>query len=466
MKTQMRPLIRFAFTVAVAVGAIMVPSAASAQPPTPPVRSPDGACEVKPAPGITQSMADHINTLEQLYRQAGDKAQLSWLLLPALHFRESNFTQRNPDNGQGIFQLYSLVKAQNLHFPPGQVTDTDFVNQAVMALKELDHKSRDYRTDGLSNPDFLTAAWAYFGYNGRAQAYYDQADKLGFKFPFEGSPYVYANFDPAHTGVLYAIKTDGGRLSGDRPENRVGAFTIYYQLVKQCAPNTVPDSAFKTDPVGNVTDPFAGQRVLPSPGSEGGVPFPWYALLATATGVGLIVLTISRWGRKHPAPIRVAWAAGLVLVPVTIHLDDVTIYYLGESETPIFWLYSGVALVLSVVLTVGFLRGQSQRWCDHPHYWRQRSRSSDRTESLASAAVAMICDVVAYFMLSLLEGLSFFAGHIGAALIAVGMSAVAVLVYLAWQPANPGEAVEQWQICLVFTVIVLAASTERHRSVR
>jgi hypothetical protein len=313
-------------------------------------------CNVQPAGNIiTPFMADRINGLSHLYKEAAAAKNVSWLLLPPLHYREFALRRDNPANGQGIYQLYSLTEETGIRFKPSPgviVADPEFVRQSKLALDHLILKAPRGKLRSESD-----VAWAYFGYNGRAPAYYRQARRLGYQHAFEGSPYVYNLFDAEHTGKLFVIKHDGGRLT-DELDNRPGAFTIYYELLRQCQPDRVPEAKESSPTTEKVPDkapdPFRGEAVPRLP-AEGQLPFPWFAFSGCALGAA--VIASFRYVLRFPMVIM-TWALASVLAPFLVRFDDLTLQSwpflskltLGRGVTGI------LAFAVMLLLMVGLLQ--------------------------------------------------------------------------------------------------------------
>lgn len=179
---------------------------------------------------FTDEELQKIEELSPFYIKAAEKYDMPWQILAVLHKRESNFYKGGPSNGQGPFQDYDNRGS----WPVGDYDDETFQRACDRAAEEFKGKAggRD-----LNDPD--NVKYAFFGYNGRASVYKQQARDLGFDEEGaengEGSPYVMnkadAKRDPnvAPYGTWGQIKTDGGGI--EYPANQDhGAFVMYVAI--------------------------------------------------------------------------------------------------------------------------------------------------------------------------------------------------------------------------------------------
>lgn len=188
---------------------------------------------------LTAAQLAAILSNQSTYEQAAKQASIPWQMLAVVHLRESGLRKENPGNGQGIYQDAAKV---NGPYPPGAVTDAEFLRQSVWAANFLKGKSSD--VSGLASGTEGAVKDSFFGYNGRAGAYVTQARTLGYTNSYEGSPYVMnqadAKRDPASNPTGWGqIKTDGGPLV--YPANTgYGAFVMYASIAglptSACAP--------------------------------------------------------------------------------------------------------------------------------------------------------------------------------------------------------------------------------------
>lgn len=122
------------------------------------------------------------------YEEAANKVGIPWQMLAVVHNNETGFSHSNPSNGQGIYQFYERAG----QYPPGPVTDAEFMNQTVDAAKFLKQKAsnaeKELKASG-STEDAVKATFFYYNGTG-GTVYAEQAHRLGFNEAYEGSPYV------------------------------------------------------------------------------------------------------------------------------------------------------------------------------------------------------------------------------------------------------------------------------------
>jgi len=163
------------------------------------------------------------------YEEAEKQSGVPWEAIAVLHYRETRFKRVNPSNGQGIYQDY---EKSNGPYPTGAVSDAEFLRQTVWAGNFLKGKASD--PDLLAKGDAGQIKDAFFGYNGRSSQYAAQAKRLGFKDPYEGSPYVMNKADAlrdpeSNPSGWGQISVDGGSIVF--PANAdYGSFVVYTSL--------------------------------------------------------------------------------------------------------------------------------------------------------------------------------------------------------------------------------------------
>ena len=183
---------------------------------------------------IPKWVNDRIADNKSVYVQVANETGVPWEALAAVHYREFNLAVSNPNNGQGIYQLYS----SGTRFTPGPVDRNGFIDQTRLAANFIQGKAVLART-GVVSPRRLTANESdlnlikntLFSYNGRAESYGKQAALYGYSTtnqPFEGSPYVMNKFD-CNRSRMGLITTDGSNELTAK-DTRMGAFTMYARL--------------------------------------------------------------------------------------------------------------------------------------------------------------------------------------------------------------------------------------------
>lgn len=188
-----------------------------------------------------------------VYQEAAVKANVPWQVIAVMHARENGLSLEYNKNAQGIFQDYEGAG----HYPAGgNATSEAFLSEAVHAGEKLKGKVPG-KEEKLASGDADTVKDAFFGYNGRADVYKQQALALGFDQEGadrgEGSPYVMnkaddkrdPNTNPSGWGQ---IKTDGGSITYPANED-YGAFVMYAALT-----NGVQTSSNCASNLGSITE--------------------------------------------------------------------------------------------------------------------------------------------------------------------------------------------------------------------
>lgn len=181
---------------------------------------------------IRDDKMEKIRNNQPIYEEASKRTNIPWQILAVVHIRESNLADFNPPNGQGIYQN-SL--GEGGPYPEGPVSDAEFLRQTIFAAERLKSMAVDKKINDLvekGDPEAIKQL--FFVYNGTADAYTDQAFRLGFDKGYEGSPYVMniadEKRDPEVNKTTWGqIKVDYGKIEfpahGD-----YGAFIMYAAL--------------------------------------------------------------------------------------------------------------------------------------------------------------------------------------------------------------------------------------------
>lgn len=183
---------------------------------------------------LSQFVRDGATRDRAHYERAMSETGVPWEMLAAIHYRETNFSHTNPNNGQGIFQF---VNGDGGPYPPGPVSEEEFYRQLkFMATRVQDDYvwrgsvPRERRRLVPGEQNVVLIKDTLFSYNGRAGVYADQAVHFGYNRdvqPYEGSPYVMNRFDcpRARMGI---ITQDYGSMDGI--DTRYGTFTVFARL--------------------------------------------------------------------------------------------------------------------------------------------------------------------------------------------------------------------------------------------
>jgi hypothetical protein len=180
--------------------------------------------------GLPTAIVNAINQSQSAYEQAAQATGVPWQVLAAIHYRE------NSNNPNGDLQAGNPIGGPYTH------SSTDYAKygypksleqSAEIAAKHLIATVGSGAVNkpvNVPSPDSEGLKDALYSYNGRASAYAQQAQDLGFNpqtQPYEGSPYVMNNFDQVHKNMKI-ITQDNGPLDGI--DTRFGAYTIYSKL--------------------------------------------------------------------------------------------------------------------------------------------------------------------------------------------------------------------------------------------
>lgn len=185
---------------------------------------------------LPESIITQVNANKTVYEEISKRKDVPWQLIAALHYREHGLDgTTNPGNGQGVFQLYSLVTSGQYNFPAGPIDTAEFIRQGEIAVDYF--LSKQSATPIAANQVRITATNpspeaikdTFYSYNGRAYA--EEAARYGFSpttQPYEGSAYVMNKFDTARNAMRIQTKDNSGVLDGI--DSRPGAYTIYAAL--------------------------------------------------------------------------------------------------------------------------------------------------------------------------------------------------------------------------------------------
>lgn len=184
-----------------------------------------------------------IDENRNIYQQVANETGVPWEMIAAVHYREFNLRRDiNPANGQGIYQMYSIYQtnAEYRQLATSQgVSDDNFLRQTRFAANFIQDKAQNTTRTPVVSPrklvtndsDLNLIKSTLFSYNGRASAYANQAEQLGFNktnLPFEGSPYVMSKFDCKRASMGLITSDGSNSLTG--VDTRLGAFTLMARL--------------------------------------------------------------------------------------------------------------------------------------------------------------------------------------------------------------------------------------------
>ena len=191
---------------------------------------------------LTDSQITLLQSNVPIYEQAiqntgAGQHGINWQFMATLHYQETGLNRYNPDNGQGVYQMYTYVNETGNTFPPAdEISEEEFLRQSELVITEELIPMITSNDLNLSNPDDIKRF--FFSFNGRAQQYINKALAMGFSQEEanngEGSPYVMNKYDAARDPDSPDMDPNWpGRFVADGvydPSSvgaNYGAFTIY-----------------------------------------------------------------------------------------------------------------------------------------------------------------------------------------------------------------------------------------------
>ena len=183
-------------------------------------------------------LQSNIPIYEQAIQNTGaGQHGINWQFMATLHYQETGLNRYNPDNGQGVYQMYTYVNETGNTFPPAdEISEEEFLRQSELVITEVLIPTITSSDLNLSNPDDIKRF--FFSFNGRAEQYINKALAMGFSQEEanngEGSPYVMNKYDAARDPDSPDMDPNWpGRFVADGvydPSSvgaNYGAFTIY-----------------------------------------------------------------------------------------------------------------------------------------------------------------------------------------------------------------------------------------------
>jgi hypothetical protein len=157
---------------------------------------------------FTKSEMTALAANQPFYEKAAQKAGIPWQMIAVIHYREHGFARSNPSNGQGVYQYPA---GDGGPYPAGPISDEEFQRQTDFTANYILGKAGS-KANALKNGDQGAIKYTFFGYNGRAKVYIDQAKALGFSDAEaangEGSPYVMNRFDAKRDPTVEPTKSN------------------------------------------------------------------------------------------------------------------------------------------------------------------------------------------------------------------------------------------------------------------
>lgn len=181
-----------------------------------------------------------LATIEEnkaVYEEAASEYGFPWQVMATLHSMETGLRRYNPENGQGIYQLYSYTGGgtnSNAFSPAGPVSESEFLRQSKIAAQVITNMVGD-----LNNSDNVKRL--FFKYNGTSQKYIDKALAMGFSEEEarngEGSVYVMNRYDSQRDPTSAEMSphwpgryVSDGKYDPNSTSNVFGAFVKFEAL--------------------------------------------------------------------------------------------------------------------------------------------------------------------------------------------------------------------------------------------
>ena len=92
-----------------------------------------------------------ISDNRSIYEEAANEYDFPWQVLAVLHSMETALKRYNPENGQGVYQLYSYTDGgtnENAFLPAGPIDEAEFRRQTLIAAEIVSSEVGD-----LNEPD-------------------------------------------------------------------------------------------------------------------------------------------------------------------------------------------------------------------------------------------------------------------------------------------------------------------------
>lgn len=174
-----------------------------------------------------------IEENQAIYEEAASAYDFPWQVLAVVHSMETGLTRYNPENGQGVYQLFSYTGGgsnDNAFLPAGPVSEEEFRRQTMIAAEVISASVGD-----LNEPDNVKRL--FFKFNGMASEYIEKALAMGFSAEEaangEGSPYVMNRYDAARDPVSTEMDSNWpGRYVTDGNYENGSTSTVFGAFVK------------------------------------------------------------------------------------------------------------------------------------------------------------------------------------------------------------------------------------------
>lgn len=173
---------------------------------------------------------------QAIYEEAAEQYGFPWQVLAVFHSMETALRRYNPENGQGVYQLYSYTNAgtNENRFEPGAVSEEEFKRQTMIAAGVISSEVGDLN-------DSENVKKLFFKFNGMSSKYIQKALDMGYSLEEAqngaGSVYVMNRYDaqrdPSSSEMSSAWSgryTSDGEYTDGSTSMVFGAFVKYEAL--------------------------------------------------------------------------------------------------------------------------------------------------------------------------------------------------------------------------------------------
>lgn len=180
----------------------------------------------------SEAELDAFSENQAIYEEAADEYDFPWQVLAVLHSMETGLRRYNPENGQGVYQLYSYTGggSNGNRFEPGAIDEAEFRRQTLIAAQVVSGMVGD-----LNDSDNIKRL--FFKFNGTSSKYIEKALAMGFSQAEaengEGSVYVMNRYDAQRDPTSGEMDPNWpGRYVADGQYDASSTSTVFGAFVK------------------------------------------------------------------------------------------------------------------------------------------------------------------------------------------------------------------------------------------
>jgi len=160
---------------------------------------------------------EKIRTLLPVYEKHAKRIGIPWQILAAKHYRETGLSLNNPANGQGVWQLYSLVTGGSQFFPENpNVSVEEFDRQTGIMVDWffVGNKLEKARSHTLTELQYIFTTYNGWGGVAKKLAFYNakragvSVDELNSDELLNWNAYSMNQYDSQHADMIAKVKDD------------------------------------------------------------------------------------------------------------------------------------------------------------------------------------------------------------------------------------------------------------------